>query len=57
MESMKVNLIAEKVWNELGSRDIRDLTKVARLADSIDEIHFVVKILNKQQRTKRANHR
>jgi Holliday junction DNA helicase RuvB len=50
-------LIAEKVWNELGSRDTRDVTKVARLADSIDEIHFVVKMLNKQQRTERANHK
>lgn len=50
-------LIAEKVWNELGSRDTRDVTKVSRLADSIDEIHFVVKMLNKQQRTERANHK
>lgn len=50
-------LIAEKVWNELSSKDTRDVTKVARLADSIDEIHFVVKMLNKQQRTERANHR
>ena len=50
-------VIAEKVWNELGSRDTRDVTKVARLADSIDEIHFVVKMLNKQQRTERANHK
>ena len=48
-------VIAEKVWNELGSRDTRDVTKVARLADSINEIHFVVKMLNKQQRTERAN--
>jgi MoxR-like ATPase len=50
-------VIAEKVWNELGSRDTRDVTKVARLADSIDEIQLVVKMLNKQQRTERANHK
>ena len=40
--------IAEKVWNELGSKDIRDVIKVARLAGSIEEIHFVVKMLHKQ---------
>jgi MoxR-like ATPase len=42
--------IAEKVWNELGSSDVRDVVKVARLASSIEEIHFVVRILNKQHR-------
>jgi Holliday junction DNA helicase RuvB len=41
-------VIAEKVWNELGSRDVRDVIKVARLAGSIEEIHFVVKMLHKQ---------
>jgi holliday junction DNA helicase RuvB len=41
-------VIAEKVWNELGSKDIRDVIKVARLAGSIEEIHFVVKMLHKQ---------
>jgi hypothetical protein len=50
-------VIAEKVCNELGSRDTRDVTKAARLADSIDDIHFVVKMLNKQKRTERANHK
>ena len=42
--------IAEKVWNELGSKDIRDVIKVARLASSIEEIPFVVRMLNKQYR-------
>ena len=40
--------IAEKVWNELGSSDIRDVVKVARLASSIEEIPFVVKMLGGQ---------
>ena len=43
-------VIAGKVWNELGSRDVRDVVKVARLASSIEEIPFVVRILNKQYR-------
>jgi Holliday junction DNA helicase RuvB len=42
--------IAKKVWNELGSSDIRDVVKVARLASSIEEIPFVVRMLNKQYR-------
>jgi hypothetical protein len=41
--------IAEKVWCE-GSKDIRDVIKVARLASSIDEISFVVRMLSKQYR-------
>ena len=28
----------EKVWNELGSSDVRDVVKVARLASSIEDI-------------------
>jgi len=39
--------IAHKVWKELGSRDIRDVIKVARLASSIEEVSFVVKMLKK----------
>ena len=42
--------IAEKVWYELGSRDVRDVIKVARLASSIEEIPFVVRMLNNQYR-------
>jgi hypothetical protein len=43
-------MIAEKVWYQLGSRDIRDIIKVARLASSVEEIPFVVRMLNKQHR-------
>jgi MoxR-like ATPase len=42
-------VIAENLWNE-GSRDIRDVIKVARLTRSIEEIPFVVRMLNKQYR-------
>jgi Holliday junction DNA helicase RuvB len=37
--------IAHKVWKELGSRDIRDVIKVARLASNVQEIPFVIKML------------
>ena len=41
-------LIAEKVWNELGSRDIRDTVKVGRLSTNIQGVPFVVKMLKKR---------
>jgi len=41
-------VIAEKVWNELGSKDIRDVIKVGRLASSNEEASFVVKMLKKR---------
>jgi Holliday junction DNA helicase RuvB len=41
---------AEKVWYELASRDIRDVIKVGRLASSIEEIPFIVRMLKKQLR-------
>jgi len=40
--------IVEKVWNELGSKDIRDVIKVSRLASSSEEVSFVVKMLKKR---------
>lgn len=39
--------IAEKVWSELGSKDIRDVIKVGRLASSSEDVSFVVKMLKK----------
>jgi len=50
IEECNARVIAEKIWYELGSRDIRDVIKVARLASSIEEIPFVVRMLNKQYR-------
>ena len=43
------NQHTEKVWNELGSSDVRDVVKVARLVSCIEEIPFVLRMLNKQQ--------
>jgi Holliday junction DNA helicase RuvB len=40
--------IAEKVWHELDSKDIRDVIKVGRLASSCEDVCFVVKMLKKR---------
>ena len=40
--------IAENVWNTLGSRDIRDVVKLARLAGNVQEIPFVIKMVGGQ---------
>ena len=37
--------IAEKTWYDLGSRDIRDVLKVARLSSSLEEMPFVIRML------------
>ena len=45
--------IAENVWNELGSRDIRDVVKVSRLTDNVQEIPFVIKMLGRRNNLSR----
>ena len=40
--------IAEKVWHELDSKDIRDVIKIGRLASSNEDVSFVVKMLRKR---------
>jgi Holliday junction DNA helicase RuvB len=41
--------IAQKVWNELGSRDIRDVVKVARLTKTAEDIPFLIRIMKRRQ--------
>jgi Holliday junction DNA helicase RuvB len=48
-------IIADKVWNELDSRDIRDVIRVGRLTSSIEEIPFVIRMLKKQYRSGGTN--
>jgi Holliday junction DNA helicase RuvB len=48
IDERNARVIAEKVWYELGSTDIRDVIKVGRLANSSEEVSFVVRILNKR---------
>jgi holliday junction DNA helicase RuvB len=40
-------IIAEKVWTELGSRDIRDVVKVARLVNNQDDISRIIDIMKR----------
>jgi holliday junction DNA helicase RuvB len=40
-------IIAQKVWYELGSRDIRDVIKVGRLANDSQEVSNVIDIIKK----------
>jgi Holliday junction DNA helicase RuvB len=48
VQEQSARFIAEKVWNELGSKDVRDVIKVGRLATSREEISFVVQMLKKK---------
>jgi Holliday junction DNA helicase RuvB len=48
IDKPKALAIAEKVWHELDSKDIRDVIKVGRLASSSEEVSFVVKMLKKR---------
>lgn len=49
IHELTAKLIVEKVWNELDSKDIRDVMKVSRLANSSQDVSFVVKMLNKKK--------
>lgn len=39
--------ITEKVWHEVGSKDIRDAIKIGRLSRSIEDVAYMVKITKK----------
>lgn len=45
IEDSTSRFIAEKVWNELASRDIRDVIKVARLVSSDEEVSLVINVM------------
>jgi len=45
-------IIAEKVWHELGSRDIRDIIKVGRLANDTQSVSNVIDIIKKHTGTR-----
>src|SRR5437867_3224490 len=44
-------VIAGKVWDELGSRDIRDVMKVARLTGCVEDISFIIRMMKRTQQT------
>jgi Holliday junction DNA helicase RuvB len=39
--------IAQKVWTELNSRDVRDVIKVARLASNQEDISRIISIMQR----------
>ena len=41
--------IAEKVWTELGSKDVRDLVKVARLTKGFDDVPFIIRMMKRRK--------
>jgi len=43
------SFIAEKVWNELESKDIRDVVKVARLTETVEDIPFIIRMMKRRQ--------
>jgi len=45
VDNYVASIVAEKIWNELGSRDIRDVVKVGRLASSIEEVSFIISMM------------
>jgi holliday junction DNA helicase RuvB len=48
VDKQVASVIAEKVWNELGSRDIRDVIKVGRLVSNIQEVSSIVRMMKRQ---------
>ena len=47
VDKQVASVIAEKVWNELDSRDIRDVIKVGRLASNIQEVSSIVRMMKR----------
>lgn len=47
-------MIADTIWNRLGSKDIRDVIQVSKLTKSIDDVEFLA---NTFQKYKRKNER
>jgi len=46
-------IIAQKVWTELYSRDIRDVIKVARLVTNYEDISRIIGIMKRYSKTDR----
>jgi len=43
------SIIVDKVWFELGSKDIRDVIKLGRLADNEQEISYIIRMMRQNQ--------
>jgi Holliday junction DNA helicase RuvB len=40
--------IADKVWTELGSKDVREVVKVARLTKGFDDVPFIITMMKRK---------
>jgi Holliday junction DNA helicase RuvB len=40
--------IADKVWTELGSKDVREVVKVARLTKGFDDVPFIIRMMKRK---------
>ena len=47
IDKFTASVIAENVWNELKSRDIRDVMKVGRLVNSMEEVSFIIRMMKR----------
>jgi MoxR-like ATPase len=41
-------IISQKVWNELGTKDIRDVIKIARLAKTPEDMSALIRLMKEQ---------
>jgi holliday junction DNA helicase RuvB len=57
VDKQVASAIAEKVWNELDSRDIRDVIKVGRLASNIQEVSCIVRMMKRQHNSNSESQR
>jgi Holliday junction DNA helicase RuvB len=51
VDRMLAVVIAGKVWDELGSSDIRDVMKVGRLTGCVEDISFIIRMMKRTQQT------
>ena len=49
VDKQVASVIVEKVWNELESKDIRDVVKVARLTETVEDIPFIIRMMKRRQ--------
>ena len=47
VDKQVASVIVEKVWNELESKDIRDVVKVARLTETVEDIPFIIRMMKR----------
>lgn len=49
MDEMTARAISQTVWQELENRDIRDVIKIGRLANNIQDAHLIIRVLKRKK--------